>query len=122
HEHTDPPTGGARRMSNLITMNVTGRLGRDPDLKYTPSGSAVLNFSMASSRSVKKDGDWTNETTWFDVAVWGTRAENLAKVLAKGDLVSVAGSFWPRTFKRRDGTEGTALELQAHVVNREARP
>lgn len=106
-------------MSNLITLNVTGRLGRDPQLKSTSSGTAVLNFAMASSRSVKKDGEYDNETVWFDIAVWGARAEGLAKALGKGDLVSVAGTFWPRTYRRKDGTEGTAYEVQAHTVNRE---
>jgi single-strand DNA-binding protein len=107
-------------MSNLITMNVTGRIGREPKLKTTAGGSSVLNFSVASSRSVKKEsGDYHDETIWFDVAVWGARADGLAKVLAKGDLVSVSGSFWPRTFQRRAGGEGTAFELQAHVVHRE---
>jgi single-strand DNA-binding protein len=107
-------------MSNLITMSVTGRLGRAPKLNTTPGGSSVLNFSIASSRSVKRGTEYENETVWFDVAVWGARAEGLAKVLGKGDLVSVSGSFWPRTFKRRDGGEGVAYEVQAHAVNREA--
>lgn len=107
-------------MSNLITMSVTGRLGRAPKLSTTPGGSSVLNFSIASSRAVKRGSEYENETIWFDVAVWGARAEALAKLLGKGDLVSVCGSFWPRTFKRRDGGEGVAYELQAHAVNREA--
>jgi single-strand DNA-binding protein len=107
-------------MSNLITLNVTGRLGRDPKLNTTPGGTSVLNFSLASSRSVKRDGGYDSETVWFEVAVWGARGEALAKLLGKGDLVSVSGSFWPRTFKRRDGGEGVAYEVQAHTVNREA--
>jgi single-strand DNA-binding protein len=108
-------------MSNLITMNVTGRLGRDPKLNSTPGGTSVLNFSMGSSRSVKRDGEYHNETLWIDVAVWGARGEALAKLLSKGDLVSVSGAFWPRTFRRKDGSEGVAYEIQAHAVNREAR-
>jgi len=101
---------------------VVGNLGGDPEMRYMPDGTAVTNFSMATSRR------WTNpttgepgqETTWFRVAVWGRQAETANQYLAKGRRVLVEGRLQPdpqtgspRTFTRQDGTVGATYELRA---------
>lgn len=100
---------------------IAGNLGGDPEMRYLPSGMAVTNFNVATSRrwTDAKTGQATDETTWFKVSVWGKAAETAnqylkkgAKVLVQGRLVP-DGSGNPRTFTRRDGTAGASFEMQA---------
>lgn len=101
-------------------MNVTmisGNLGRDPELRYTQSGMAVLNMSVAVSDRVKSGDEWTEQTTWFRVAVFGKRAEGLDKYgLNKGDRVIVRGRVKLNEYTKRDGSAGASLELMADDV------
>ena len=106
---------------NLI---IVGNLGRDPEMRYTPSGQAVTNFNVATNRKyTTSDGNQVEETTWFRVSTWGKTAEVCNQYLKKGSKVLVEGRLKPdpdtgspRTFTRQDGTTGASFELTANQV------
>lgn len=70
---------------------IVGNLGRDPEMRYMPDGTAVTNISVATSEKVKKNGVYTPHTTWFRVTVWGKQGENVNQYLSKGSKVLVEG-------------------------------
>ncbi len=98
---------------------IIGNLGRDPEMRYTPSGRAVTEFSVAVTHSTRDQatGEWSDEQTdWFRVTVWGDRAERTAEQFRKGNRVFVEGRFRTREFERKDGTKGISLEITADNV------
>lgn len=107
-------------------QNVTliGRLGRDPEMRFTPNGDPVTNFAMATDREFKdKSGSLQRETTWWRITVFGNQAEACNKYLKKGKLVLVVGNIkpdrdtgGPTLFDKKDGTKGAAFELIANTV------
>src|SRR6476661_4031117 len=102
-----------------------GNLGRDPEMRYTPNGKPVTQFSVAVSHS-KPDGQggWVDEgTDWFRVSVFGDRAERAAEQLRKGNRVFVEGRFRTREFEGQDGQKRTSLDVTAdNVISLEKRP
>lgn len=72
---------------------LVGRVTRDAELRYTASGSALCNFSVAINRRVKKGEQWTDEASFFDLTLWDKQAENLNKYLVKGTQVAVQGEL-----------------------------
>jgi single-strand DNA-binding protein len=97
---------------------IIGNLGRDPEQRFTPDGSPVTSFSVATSRRYgEKD-----ETTWFRVTVWGKQAESCNQYLHKGSKVLVEGrlrpdeSGNPTVFQRKDGSWGASYEVTADAV------
>jgi len=97
---------------------IIGNLGRDPEMRYTPNGRAVTEFSVAVSHS-KPDGNggWVDEgTDWYRVTVWGDRAERTAEQFRKGNKVFVEGRFRTREFEGKDGQKRTSLEISADNV------
>ena len=106
------------------TIIIAGNVGRDPEMRYTPSGQAVTNFSIATSRQyTSSDGQPVKETIWFRIATWGKLAETCNQYLKKGRQVLVEGRLvpdpntgGPRTFNRQDGTVGAAFEVTASTV------
>jgi single-strand DNA-binding protein len=101
---------------------ILGNLGGDPEMRYMPDGTAVTNFSVATSRrwNDRQTGQPVDETTWFRVSVWGRRAEVANQYLQKGSRVLVEGRLrpdpatgGPRTFTRQDGTVGASYEINA---------
>lgn len=104
-------------MSNTIT--IEGWIARDPELRFTPSGKAALNFSLPENHGYKdqQTGEWKQTgTTWRAVTLWGDDATYASEILRKGDLVQVTGREKLETFQRQDGTEGSKLALQAFTV------
>ena len=105
---------------------IIGNLGRDPEMRYTPNGRPVTEFSVAVTHSSRDQttGEWTDESTdWFRVTVWGDRAERAAEQFRKGNRVFVEGRFRTREFERKDGTKGISLEITAdNVIHFERRP
>ena len=103
---------------------IIGNLGRDPEMRYTPSGRPVTEFSVAVSHS-KPDGSggWVDEgTDWYRVTVWGDRAERTAEQFRKGNKVFVEGRFRTREYEAKDGQKRTALEITAdNVISLDAR-
>ncbi len=78
-------------MANMVIL--TGRLGKDPELRYTRKGTPVANFSMATASKWVKDGEPKEKTEWHLVEAWGKRGETLEKYLGKGDRVYIEGSL-----------------------------
>jgi len=103
---------------------IVGNLGGDPEMRYTPGGQAVTNFSVASNRKyTSSDGQRVDETTWFRVSVWGRQAETSNQFLRRGSKVLVEGRLKPdpatgnpRTYTRQDGTVGASFEITANWV------
>ena len=101
-------------------VTIVGYLGRDPEMRYTPAGQPVTNFSVATSRKwTSPDGQQHDETIWWRATVWGKQAETANQYLAKGRLVLIEGQMRPdekgnpRTFTRNDGTVGTSYDVTA---------
>ncbi len=103
---------------------ILGRLGRDPELRYTATGSPVANFSVAANRRyTDSEGRRVEETVWFRVTAWGKLAESVTQYLRKGMAVYIEGRLVPdlntgapRIFKRRDGTAGASYEVRAETL------
>jgi single-strand DNA-binding protein len=89
---------------------LVGNLGKDPELKYTPQGKAVCNFSMATTEK-RKDGN--DVTTWLKITLWDKMAENAAKYLFKGTQVYIEGRLRTEEWTDRDGKTRTSLEVSA---------
>jgi len=101
-------------MASFNRITIVGYLGRDPDLRYTPQGTAVCNFSVATTERRKdKSGEFQDVTTWFNVSVWGNRAETSSQYLAKGKLVYLEGRLTQREYQDRDGNTRTSLDVTA---------
>ncbi len=105
-------------------ITIVGRLGRDPEMRYTPNGQAVTSFNVATDRQyTDANGQKVKETTWFRVSVWGKQAETTNQYLKKGSMVLVDGRLTPdpktggpRVWKRQDGTESASFEIFANSV------
>ena len=93
---------------------IIGNLGRDPELRYTPQGIAVCNFSLATNEKKRdKAGELQDVTTWFRVTLWRNQAENAAKYLTKGRPVYIEGRLGVEEWTDRDGKNRHTLEVQA---------
>jgi single-strand DNA-binding protein len=100
---------------NKITL--IGNLGRDPELRYTPQGDAVCDFSVAvNDRKRDKAGEWQDVTTWFKVTLWGKKAENASKYLTKGRKAYVEGRLQLEEWTDRDGNTRHTLTVQGSEV------
>ena len=111
-------------MASFSKAMIIGNLGRDPEMRYTPNGRPVTEFSVAVNQSTKNQqtNEWVEATDWFRVTVWGDRAERTAEQLRKGNRVFVEGRFRTREFETKDGQKRISLEITAdNVVSLEAR-
>src|SRR5438045_3564274 len=93
---------------------LIGRLGRDPEMRYTPQGQAVTTFSLATDRPVRAGAE--RETEWHSVVCWEKTAEFAGEYLAKGRLVFVGGRLTYRTWEGRDGVKRRTAEVVANEV------
>jgi single-strand DNA-binding protein len=106
------------------TLIIVGNVGRDPEMRYTPSGQAVTSFSVASNRRyTSSNGEQVNETIWFRISAWGKQAEICNQFLKKGSRVLVEGrltpdkaSGGPRIWQKQDGTSAASFEVTAQTV------
>ncbi len=105
------------------TIIIVGRLGKDPEMRYTPSGQAVTSFSVATDRAYTgQDGQLVKETTWFRISVWGKQAESCNNYLSKGKLVLVEGRMTqdknggPRVWTDKEGNARASFEVTAQTV------
>ncbi|HVM30180.1 MAG TPA: single-stranded DNA-binding protein [Candidatus Limnocylindrales bacterium] len=96
---------------------IIGNLGRDPEMRYTPSGQAVTQFTVAVNRYYKdQQGDRQEETEWFRVVAWGQQAEFAAEYLRKGNKVFVEGRIQTRQWEGQDGQKRYTTELVANTI------
>jgi single-strand DNA-binding protein len=96
---------------------IVGRLGQEPELKYTPSGAAVCNFSVATTEQwADKSGQKQERTEWHRVVVWGKLGELCNQYLAKGRQVFIEGSLQTRSWDAKDGTKRYTTEVNAKNV------
>ena len=103
-------------MSAPIT--ITGRLGADPELRFTPSGAAVVSLRVVTDRRFKNAaGEWeSKDTSWWSVQAWKQLAENVAESLTKGDLVVIVGDIKQREYETREGEKRTVVEVEARHI------
>lgn len=101
----------------LNKVMIIGRLGRDPEMRYTPSGKPVTTFSIATSRSWNtSEGERRTETEWFNVVAWGSLAEICKQYLNKGHLVYVEGRLQTRHWDDPEGNKHTSTEIVANEM------
>lgn len=104
-------------MASFNKIIIVGNLGRDPELRYTPQGTAVCQFSVATNeRRRDKSGEQQDITTWFRVTAWGKQAENVSKYLSKGRRVYVEGRLHMEEWTDREGKARQTLEVNASDV------
>jgi single-strand DNA-binding protein len=102
---------------NKTSLTMAGNLVADPELRYTPSGVAVVNFRIASTERFKGEGGWQDgDTLFMTVTAWRGLAENVAESAAKGVRVIVTGRLKQRSYDTRDGGRATVYELDATDV------
>ena len=105
------------RLASVNKVLLTGRLTRDPEMRYTPSGTAVSSFAVASSRSYKgQDGEWKQVVAYVNVVAWGKLAVLVNEYLKKGSAVYVEGGLNSRSWETEDGQKRSVLEVRAERV------
>ena len=103
------------RINNLV---ISGRLTREIDLRYTPSGSAVASIPIAFDRAYKNQaGEWQSETSYINVIVWNQKAEQCASSLKKGNAVIVEGYLKTRTYTDSNNQNRKITEIVANKVH-----
>jgi len=101
----------------LNKVQLIGRLGRDPETKFTGSGKAVCNFTVATDETYKdKAGERQKKTEWHRIVVWGKLADICQKYLIKGSLVFLEGRIQSRTWDDKSGQKKTAVEINCHEM------
>jgi single-strand DNA-binding protein len=103
---------------------IVGNLGKDPEMRYTPSGQPVTSFSVACNRQwTNQAGDQVKQTAWYRVTAWGRSAEVCNQYLKKGSKVLVEGKLTidpktggPRIWTKQDGSAGASLEMNSELV------
>ena len=96
---------------------LVGNLGKDPELRYTPSGTAVCTFSLATSERFKnKQGEQQEKTEWHNIVVWAGLAEICGKYLTKGKQVYIEGRIQNRSYDDRDGNKRYITEIVANEM------
>jgi single-strand DNA-binding protein len=106
------------------TIIIVGNVGRDPEMRYTPSGQAVTSFSVATNRQyTNNSGETVKETIWFRVSAWGKTGETVNQYLKKGSKVLVEGRLTadpatggPRVWTAQDGSTRASFEVSAQTV------
>lgn len=104
-------------MAGVNKAILVGRLGKDPEIKYTPSGTAIANFTMATSENYKdKDGQKQERTEWHRIVAFGKLAEICGEYLAKGKQVYVEGRIQTRSWDDKDGNKKYMTEIVANIM------
>jgi single-strand DNA-binding protein len=105
-------------MSSVNKVILVGRLGGDPELRYSQTNTAIATFSIATDESYtpKDGGAKVEKTEWHKIVIFGRQAENAEKYLRKGSLVYVEGSLQTRKWEDRDGNERWTTEVKAYKV------
>jgi single-strand DNA-binding protein len=101
----------------LNKVMIIGHLGRDPEMRYTPSGRPVTSFSVATSRNwTTAEGERRSETEWFNVVAWGNLAEICNQYLKKGQQVYIEGRLQTRRWEDESGNKRSSVEVVAREM------
>jgi len=102
-------------MKDINSVVVVGRLTRDAELKYTPTGTAILDLSVAVNRSVKRGDGWEDEVSFFDVVLFGKLAESIVQYCTKGQQIGIQGALRQERWEK-DGATRTKVKIIADTV------
>lgn len=102
-------------------ITVIGNLTKDPELRFTNSGAAIASFGVAVNKRFQRNGEWTEETSFFNVSAWAQLGENVAASLTKGSRVIVFGELKQREYEDRDGNKRSTVEINAQAVGPDLR-
>jgi len=103
-------------MASFNKIQIVGYLGRDPELRYTPQGTAVCDFSIATTKKFKANGEPQEQTTWFRVTAWGKQAELVSQYCEKGSQVFVEGELSQKEYTDKEGKARVSLEVEMKDV------
>jgi single-strand DNA-binding protein len=98
------------------SVTLVGNLTRDPELRFTTGGRGVASFGIAVSRRYQVNGEWQEQTSYFNIVAWGQMGENAASTLTKGMRVIVSGRLEQREYQNREGEKRTAIEINADEI------
>ena len=98
------------------TVTLIGNLTRDPELRYTTGGRGVASFGMAVNRRYMQNGEWQEQTSFFNIVCWGELGENAAATLTKGARAIVTGRLEQRSWETQDGDKRSVVEVVADEV------
>jgi single-strand DNA-binding protein len=98
------------------SVTLVGNLTRDPELRFTTGGRGVASFGLAVSRRYQVNGEWQEQTSYFNIVAWGQMGENAAATLTKGMRVIVSGRLEQREYQNREGEKRTAIEINADEI------
>jgi single-strand DNA-binding protein len=106
------------KMAQDNQVVIVGNVTRDPELRYTPNGAALVKFGVAVSRRIKDEsGQWKDaDTSFFDVTAWRTLAENVAESIAQGSRVVVVGRLRTNSWETPEGDRRSKVEIEAEEV------
>ena len=101
-------------MASVNKVILIGNLGRDPEVRYTPSGTAVANFSLATTENwTNKDGEKQSRTEWHRIVAWGRLGETCGEYLSKGSQVYIEGSIQTNEWEDQEGNKRKTTEIRA---------
>jgi single-strand DNA-binding protein len=103
-------------MNNINRVVITGNLTADPELRSTPSGTAVCSLRIACNTRRKENGEWADKPNYFNITVWGAQGENVARYLSKGRPVAVDGRLEWREYETQDGGKRQTVDIIADSV------
>jgi single-strand DNA-binding protein len=98
-------------------VQIVGNVTRDPELRYTPSGASVTNFSIAWNRRYERNGQQVEDVNFFDIVCWGTLADNVAASVTKGVRVIIEGRLDQRSWETPQGEKRSKVEITADEVS-----
>ncbi len=102
----------------INNITILGNITRDPELRFTPSGTAVVSFGIAVNRNIQNrdSGEWQTDVDFFNVTAWYKLAENCAESLSKGDRVLVSGRLSQDNWEDKTGQKRSAVKIIANVI------
>lgn len=109
-------------MANLNKVILLGNLTRDPELRYTPSGTPVARFRLATSQRVRQRDEWIDEVCYVDIITYGRQAETVGEYLVMGSLALVEGRLHWHEWETKDGQRRSRYEVVANTVQFLSRP
>jgi single-strand DNA-binding protein len=103
-------------MASENSVTLVGNLTKDPELRYTPSGAGVASFGLAVNRRYQVNGEWQEQTSFFNIVAWSELGENAAASLSKGMRVIVTGRLEQRSYETKEGEKRSVTEVRAEEL------